>query len=177
MSSKLYTLCLALLLTLAATAQHCPYDGGSLIAVKLVNAKGAMLNPSAYTAYLEEVDNPVADSCTYAEGMLKLKLLDKKAFYVSCEDHYHNYSEALKKRLQQKGVTGNANLFVIINQAETECMLKNNNDFDYRTRKFVVRVEHNGEWVTVPVPGSGVRSLCTNNSKGFEHFEAVVVSF
>ncbi len=176
MLSKLYTLCLALLFALAASAQHCPYDGGSLIAVKLVNAKGAMLNPFAYTAYLEEVDNPVADSCTYAEGMLKLKLLDKKGFYVSCEDHYHSYSEKLKKRLQQKGVTDNANLFVIINQPQTSCMLKSGNDFDYRTRKFVVKVTHKGKTVTVPVPKNEVRSLCTGNA-GLDDFKGVTVQF
>jgi hypothetical protein len=177
MSSKLLALGLAMLLTYATSAQHCPYDGGSLVAIKLVDAKGKMLNAAAYSAYLVEVDNPFADSCTYAEGLLKIKLLDKKAFYASCDDHYRKfYSDALKKRLQQKGVFSTANLFVIFNQAQTECMLKNNNDFDYRTRKFVVQVVHKGKTVTVPVPENGVRSLCTNNVSGFDGFEGVLVS-
>ena len=113
--TKLFTLLLAVLLTTNSSAQHCPFDGTRLIAVKLVNAKGQLLNPKKYTTWLIEVDNPAADSCTYATGLLKKKLLDKSDFFKECDSFYHSYSKALKDRLKQKGVVDKANLFVNIN--------------------------------------------------------------
>src|SRR5690349_15510928 len=104
MLTKLATLLLAVLLTSTLSAQHCPFDGARLIAVKLVNAKGKQLSPKGYTVWLVEVDNPIADSCTYAIGLLKKKLLDKSDFFKECDTVYHSYSKALKDRLKEKGV-------------------------------------------------------------------------
>ena len=155
-------------------AQHCPYDGGSLIAIKLVNEKGKMITLKD-AVYLVEIDNPVADSCTYAQGLLKKTLLSVKDYFLECDERYRQYySDALKKRLKAKGIIGTANMMVSINQAETNCMIKNNNDFDYRERKFVVSVYYNKKEHRVAVPQNAVRSLCTATN-ALDNFKPVVV--
>ena len=52
-------------------AQHCPYDGTHLIAIKVVDKKGNMLENVNNFFYLMEVDNSMADSCTSAAGLVK----------------------------------------------------------------------------------------------------------
>ena len=176
MLTKLATLLLAVLLTTTSSAQHCPFDGARLIAVKLVDAKGKILNPKNYTAWLVEVDNPVADSCTYATGLLKKNLLDKNDFFKECDTVYHAYSKALKDRLKQKGVIAKANLFIMINQPETNCMIIRDGVFVYRKRKFVVMVEHGSKIIRVPVREDAIGSLCTAN-KELENLEVVSFRF
>ncbi len=81
-TAKYFILLLATLLSLTLHAQHCPYDGSNIVIVKLVDAKGNTVNTKNYSAWLKEVDNPLADSCTYATGLLKLPLLDKADFFI-----------------------------------------------------------------------------------------------
>lgn len=176
MLTKLATLLLAVLLTATLSAQHCPFDGARLIAVKLVNAKGKQLNPKSYTVWLVEVDNPDAGSCTYAEGLLKKRLLDKNDFFKECDTVYHSYSKTLKDRLKEKGVVDKANLFIKINQPETNCMIKNGNDFTYRKRKFIIEAGYKGKTIETPVPEDAVASLCTANEK-LDGLMPVVVKF
>jgi hypothetical protein len=47
-------------------AQHCPFDGTSIVLIKVLD----MENKTDFM--LKEVNNPKADSCTYAEGLLDI---------------------------------------------------------------------------------------------------------
>lgn len=155
--------------------QHCPYDGSNLIAIKLVDQKGHMLSIIKDTVYLMEIDNPLAGSCTYAPGLLKIPFQDTSTFFANCDANYRPvYSNDLKRRLKELGITGKANLLLKIGQAERYCMIKDNNDFAFQDRKFAIVLYHNNKQVQVPVPAKDIRSLCTG-SKDLLNFTALVV--
>ncbi len=129
----------AVMLSINLHAQHCPYDGTTLVVVKLVDQKGKPVNPPKDTLYLVEIENPQAALCSYAEGLLKIPLLASDTYF---EKHGQtsgaNYGNELKKRLKDLGVINNANLLVSLNQAEKDCMMKKEGDYEYRKRKFVI---------------------------------------
>ncbi len=155
-------------------AQHCPWDGGTLIAVKLVTKKGKPLNLTKDTVYLVEIENPDAALCTYAEGPLKKPMFNTTEFFTTGNRYGHNYGEPLKKRLNDMGVIDKSNLLVSLNQAEKSCMIKKDGDFSYKDRKFVIVYESGKQKVSIPVPPKAIRSLCTS-SKDFVDFTPIVV--
>jgi hypothetical protein len=166
---------ITILFSLNVTAQHCPWDGGSLIAVKLVNKKGQSINFTSDVATLMEIENPDTSLCTYAEGLLKKPLLNTTEFFTTGNRFGYNYGEPLRKRLKDMGVIDKSNLLVCLNQAETSCMIKKDGDFTYKTRKFVIVYRKGKQMTRVPVPPEAIRSLCTNNTKDFVGFEPIVV--
>ena len=165
---------IAISFSLSTYAQHCPWDGGTLIAVKLVNKKGQTVNLTKDTVYLVEVENNDAALCSYAEGLLKKPLYNTTDFFTIGNRYGHNYGEALRKRLKQMGVIDKSNLLISLNQAERSCMIKKDSDFSFKTRKFVIIYESGKQKVTVPVPPEAIRSLCTS-SKDFVDFAPILV--
>ena len=59
-----------LLFTTRLAAQHCPFDGGHIVVIKLTDANGNVITTADSTLFLTETPNPLSDSCTYAEGQL-----------------------------------------------------------------------------------------------------------
>ncbi len=165
---------IATLFSLNMCAQHCPWDGGTLISVKLVTKYGRPWNLTKDTAYLLEVENPDASMCSYAEGLLKKPLFNTTTFFTTGNRYGPNYGETLRKRLKGMGVIDKSNLLVSLNQAEKSCMIKKDGDFTYKDRKFVIICESGKHKVSVPVPPAAIRSLCTS-SKDFLNFEPIVV--
>jgi len=70
----------AAMLSINLNAQHCPYDGTYLLAIKIVDKHGKMLTDINTVFYLLEVDNPMADSCTSAAGLVIKQFLTSDAF-------------------------------------------------------------------------------------------------
>lgn len=156
-------------------AQHCPYDGATLVAVKFVGINGLPVDPAKDTVYLAEVENPEAALCSYAAGLLKIPLLNTEAYFAGRKEKYGaGYNENLKTRLKNLGVTEKANLFVSLNQAERTCMIKKDGDFEYRQRKFVITYSAGKKKISIPVPDDAIRSLCTS-SKDFINFKPLLI--
>jgi len=163
-------------------AQHCPYDGSNLVAIKVVNKKGQMLGNSNTVFYLQEVDNPMADSCPYAKGLIRKPFLNSAAFIADCNEKFNRsgYNTELNSRLKNSGVFTNANMMLNINQAENTCMLIGKSEtvytnYIYRQRKFVVVYTINGKEFREPFPTEFIYSLCTNN-KDLKHFKTITIS-
>ncbi len=49
-------------------AQHCPFDGGTMIVVQLTDADDKPLFGSAADLTLQELGNPDADWCSFTSG-------------------------------------------------------------------------------------------------------------
>jgi hypothetical protein len=172
---RYFILLFTVMLSVGLCAQHCPYDGATMIAVKLLDEKGQMLNTSKDTIYLMEIDNPEAGSCSYAEGLLKKPLLTTTEFFIKGNEKYGpNFGETLKKRLKAMGVIDKVNLLVGLNQAERDCMIKKDKDFEYRRRKFVIIYNAGNKKISIPVPPEAIRSLCMD-SKDFIDFKPLVI--
>jgi hypothetical protein len=176
-----FLLTLVLLLRISMLAQHCPFDGTNLIAVKVLNKQGKMITNSDIPFYLLEVDNPMADSCTYAAGIIKKQFLNKKAFIAACNENFgrNGYDTELKNRLTNAGVFANANMMVSINQGENACMLIGKSEtvyanYIYRQRKFVIAYIINGEEIRQPLPPEFIYALCTNNMD-LKNFKTITI--
>ena len=162
-------------------AQHCPYDGTHMIAIKVVDKHGKMLTDFNTVFYLQEVDNPMADSCSYSKGLLKKQFLNSKGFIAECDEKFNRngYNKELNNRLKNAGVFTNANMMLTLNQAENTCTLIGKSEtvytnYIYRQRKFVIAYAINGKEISHPLPPDYIYSLCTNN-KELKNFKTVTI--
>ncbi len=178
---KVIILAFILLTGKSIIAQHCPFDGTHLVAIKVIDDKGNMVTNNESIFYLLEVDNIMADSCTSFPGIVKKQLLNSNAFINKIDTVFktNSYSKKLKTRLAKEGVFANANKMVTINQAENTCTLIGKSEtvytnYIYQQRKFVIVYMQNNKEIRQPVPADFIYSLC-EASKEIENFKPVVI--
>lgn len=176
-----FLLPLLLLFSVGLLAQHCPFDGYHLVAIKIVDKQGKMITHFDTSFYLVEVDNPMSDSCTSAAGLIRKQLIPKDTFISICNDKFdrNNYNRQLYNRLTKAGVFANANMIVNLNQAENTCTLIGKSEtvytnYIYRQRKFVIVYTINNEEKRQDVPDDLIYSLCTA-AKEIDHFKPVII--
>jgi hypothetical protein len=177
----IFSLAFVFLCSICGKAQHCPYDGTRMIAIKVVDKQGKMLTDINTAFYLQEVDNTMADSCPYATGLIKKQFLSTKGFIADCDQKFNRngYNNELNDRLKYCGVFTNANIMLSINQAENTCMLIGKSEtvytnYIYRQRKFVITYSINGKEMQQPLPNDLIYSLCTNN-KELKNFKTLTI--
>lgn len=148
-----------ILLALQTFAQHCPFDGGNMVAVYVTDKNAKPLTDAPNDLKLVEVDNPVANSCSYAEGLLaKPFLTTKQALQKNYERYWESWIEPEYKNWK---LLGNGYYAIILNQAEENCMIKKDGDFIYRKRKYEIQYQNNGTIQKLKVPEDKIYSLCT----------------
>ena len=162
-------------------AQHCPFDGTHLVAIKVVDKQGKMIADLNTSFYLIEVDNLMADSCTSAAGLIKKQFLQSDTFAKEINKRFkqNGYNTKLNDRLTKAGVFANANTMLTINQAENTCTLIGKSEtvytnYIYRQRKFVIAYVINNKEIRQPVPNELIYALCTA-AKGIEKFKPLVI--
>jgi hypothetical protein len=162
-------------------AQHCPYDGTNLIAIKVVDKKGNMLTDVETVFYLLEVDNPMADSCTSAAGLVKKQFLNSNAFIAEIDGRFNRngYNTELNGRLKNAGLFTKANMMLNMNQAENTCTLIGKSEtvytnYIYQQRKFVIAYTINGKEIRHSLPADFISALCTNN-RDLKNFKTVTI--
>lgn len=144
-------------------AQHCPFDGGNLIVVHLTDSQGKLVSPESKKLTLVEVNNEQADSCTYAQGLLKKPFLPNKE---NIKTHYEiNWKYWIEPNYKDWKLFGNGYYSTILGQAEESCMIKNGNDFAYKKREFEIQYQDQGVTKTVKVAKDSIYSLCTGTGK------------
>jgi hypothetical protein len=161
MKKLFFLFTLSIFLTGNLIAQHCPFDGGYLVAVHLTDKNGKPVSTKNLT--LVEINNPVANSCTYAEGLLRKSFLPtKQTLQTKYAGYWKNGLES-----EYKGWTLlNAGYYAVgLNMSENSCMIKKDNDFTYRKRQFEIHYLDKGVKQKVKVPREMIYSLCTNGGK------------
>jgi hypothetical protein len=157
---KFVLLMIFVLFQLQANAQHCPFDGGHLVAVHLTDANGKAVTNISKNLTLVEINNPVAQSCSYAEGLLAKKFLPTKQ---ELNTHYERFWDHWIKPNYQDWILLNGGYYaVILNQAEESCMIKKGSDFDYRAREFEIKLDGFSDPPPVKVQKEDIFDLCTN---------------
>lgn len=159
MKQLILLFCLLTFLVSNLIAQHCPFDGGYLISVHLIDGKGKPLRNKNPT--LIEVNNSVANSCSYAEGLLKKPFMPTKSYL---QNHFERYWEHWIEPNYKDWILFNPGYYAIsLNQAEYNCMIKRDGDFEYRKRQFEIHYSEKGSNQKIQVPADKIYSLCTNN--------------
>jgi hypothetical protein len=158
-----------------------PYDGSYLIAIKIVDKKGNMINPKNIKFYLQEVDNVQADSCTSAAGLINKQFVKTSNFIANCNKKWdrNDYNKDLLHRLTKANVFVSSNMFVSLNQGEHTCTLIGKSEtvytnYIYAKIKFVIKYTLNNITGNVVVPATGIFSLCTG-SKDLQSFNSIII--
>jgi hypothetical protein len=169
------------LFSLFTHAQHCPFDGYHLIAIKVVDSSGKMLDKCTVPFYLIEVENPMADSCTSDAGLVKKRFVIKDSFIENNNKKFsrNGYDSQLQNRLKNAGVFSNANMLVNLNQSENTCTLIGKSEsvytnYIYRQRKFIIEYTVNGKKIQQPLPDDLIYALCTAQHE-VENFKALTI--
>lgn len=165
----------------SAFAQHCPFDGSYLIAIKVVNKQGKMVKTASTNFYLQEVDNKLADSCSSAAGIVRKEVLTTENYIKDCTERWdrNGYNKELIDRLTKANVFTTSNMFVSLNQSEHTCTLIGKSEtvytnYIYLKRKFVITYTLNKKRVSVKVPKTAIYSLCKGSNE-LENFKPLVI--
>jgi len=163
-------------------AQHCPYDGMHLVAIQVIDKGGRLPAGMDSSFYLQEVDNPMADSCAHAKGLLQKRFLPADGFVAAYNKQYNRngYNKDLDRRLKEAGVFARANMMLSLNQAENTCTYTGKSEtvytnYIYRQRKFVIVYTVNGKEMRTPLPEAFIYGVCTA-SRELEHFKPVTIT-
>ncbi len=161
----LFFIVLMLFFSKKIQAQHCPFDGTSIVLIKVSN------ETSKTDFVLKEVNNPKADSCTYAEGLLKKSFQPIDSFYA--ENQWINTYE---KRYEMQKIKSKGGFYVKLNQATADCMLKNGNNYTYIKRHFIITFKNKktNKIERIDVPDSKIYRMCTA-SGSWDRFEAIEI--
>jgi hypothetical protein len=153
-------------------SQHCPFDGGSMIVVQLTDAEDKPLFGSAADLTLSEVDNPEADSCSFTKGLLSRAFLPPVDAFM--QRYARHGSENFRTYCEDCAFNADGFYAVIIGQSEQSCMIKKDDDTDYRyvKRKFEIRYKRDNVEQTVAVPPNKIFSMCTGAGK-WSRFEPI----
>lgn len=142
-------------------AQHCPFDGATMIVVKLINTKGQTLPTHDKEIILYEKENPNADSCTYAQGQLAItfKNLNKALIHK----YENSWTDLAKKMTKDSDFMKPGHAAVVLNMAQATCMVNNHNQYVYYKRAFEIAIKKNGSILkTITVDESRMYNLCTS---------------
>ncbi len=141
-------------------AQHCPFDGSAVVVVKMVDKSGNPVSMPKDSVYLYETDNPRPDSCTYASRILIIRFEDMTQSLLNKYDG--SWVSWAKDRAKECDFMQAGHYAVVLNQAETDCMIKRQSDYDYSKRKFEIRQKKKGKWVVLAqVQEESIYDLCT----------------
>lgn len=147
------------------SAQHCPFDGSTVILIQVKNKAGKPVANPALTITLIENPNDAADSCTYAPGLQQVTFASiEKSWIEKYGNSWKNTATHLLKATDIK--TKQGYMAVVLNQAQASCMIKNGNDFKYRERTYTIQISRgNNIQQTIEVQPDQKYKLCTGVGK------------
>lgn len=159
---KNFGLLLTFILTLsaAAFAQHCPFDGYYMIVAHLTDAKRNPIENAEIS--LREIDNPQAESCAFANGLLNKPFAPAKFMMDSSFDIGNIKNNAAERFCADCSFLGAGYYAVILESAETKCMIydRENNLSRYQ-RQYEIRYADQ----TLPVKETQIYRLCWAEGK------------
>ncbi len=159
MLAKISLVLLSIIFTITSNAQHCPFDGLSII---LIQSEAALnKNSIKATEYiLLEIDNKKVSECAYSKKLVDKTFKPADSIYKE-NNWISKYEEKLGVSLKDAG-----NYYVLLNMAQVNCMIKKGNDFIYRERKFVIIPidKKNKKQKQITIEPSFIYSLCTSKN-------------
>lgn len=148
----------------AAVAQHCPYDGGRMILVEVVDSKEQPVKVAAGELTLEEIDNAAPERCAFTS---KLISLDFAAPVNTFTNRYRSSVREFNRMCEGCDYLRDNVFAVIIGQSEASCMVKNSDGTGtgyerYVPRKFVAKFKRGMIERSFEIPPRQIHSMCTD---------------
>lgn len=145
----------------AAFAQHCPFDGGAMIVVELVDSHNKPFTDASRYLTLREVDNPDPSRCKYADKLGIFKMLPPIDEFAT---RYERRGKSeFKERCKDCAFNKDGFYSVILGQATENCMIEmpGSNDYTYVKRKYEVSFDMNGFSKQMRIPEDRIYEMCT----------------
>lgn len=163
--------CFLLLTVVTATAQHCPFDGYSVITVRFKEPL-----PTGARVFLKQIPLAETDSCKYGSRPVN------KSFLWNTDSAFNSHSEItaewFKKRLRNELDFTEGRWCVYLGDAETYCIKsgkENPNNYEYIPKSYRVVVEQDGKEIkSVPVPKDRVYKMCST-AGSWERIRSVMI--
>ena len=141
-------------------AQHCPFDGSEMIVIKLSDKEGKPITYIKDSVFLVETGNPLADSCSFAKGLLKIPFTLPDSSLINKYDGV--WISWAKKYSTGCNFMLPGHYAVVLNQGQKSCMIKNGSDYKYVTRVFEICIKRGDEMKKLSgVSAEKIYSLCT----------------
>lgn len=157
-----FAILLFLILIKQSAAQHCPFDGSSIVVIKLSDSIGNPIIKPGSALFLTEKPNALADSCTYATGQLNLSFGSPENNLI--KKYPGSWEERAALYLKECSFNQPGYYVVVLNQAQRSCMVDRNNQFSYIKRQFEIRQKTvEGNILLTDVPADRIYSLCTSS--------------
>ena len=165
MKKIIIILLVALFFSTKSQAQHCPFDGTSIIMLKIKEGK-VISNIT-----LREKENPKADSCRFAQGLLTCVFQPIDTLYA--DNHWVKDREI---RYQVSPLSKKGDYYVTLNMAQVDCMIAKGNEYTYLKRHFIItfKDKKTGETEQIDVPETKIFKMCTA-SGSWDKFEAIKI--
>lgn len=157
-----FFLCLSV--AVVAAAQHCPYDGGEMLVIELIDHNDKPVFGASPDLKLVEINNPNADACKYSPGMLERELkLPVDAFLT----RYDRYNVSSFERQCPDCEFNRVGFYaVVIGQSERTCMIEEDMGVrPLRAREYEVRYKSGLFEQTLKIHRQDFNSMCTSNGK------------
>lgn len=151
-----------LIVTLSAPAfaQHCPFDGYYMIVAHLTDTNNKPVENAEIS--LREIDNPQAENCAFAKGLLNKPFAPARAAINDYFDIGNIKNDAAERFCADCAFLGAGYYAVILESAETKCMIydRENNLSRYQ-RRYEIRYADQ----TLPVKETQIYRLCWAEGK------------
>jgi hypothetical protein len=135
-------------------AQHCPFDGTSIILLKIKGKKEVISN-----IMLLEKKNPKVDSCSFAKGLLNIAFQPLDSLYDE-----NNWVRNYQLKYNVSPMSAKGDFYVTLSMAHVDCMIPKGNEYTHLKRHFVVSYQDKktGKVVEMDVPDKKIYSLCSS---------------
>jgi hypothetical protein len=174
MKTLIFLLGMVLVFQPGVNAQHCPFDGSSMIVIHVTDKEGKSTAIKGSVITLHEIDNPRADSCTYAKGILHIPF--EKAEVALLKKYNNSWSSWSLERSKGCAFLDPGYYVTVLNMSQADCMIKDQGGFKYSKRRFEIRWVEKDEIIAVPVPVDRIYSLCTD-AGSWKRIEAINITW
>lgn len=137
---------------LQSVKQHCPFYGTSIILIKLNETQK---NKAITKLILKEIDKKNVNQCTYGDYIIKQPFLPMDSLYTE------NRWISIYEKKQGVSLKALGDFYVFLSSAQVDCMIKDNNEFNLKKRKFTITFLENKKQKKVAVKSNMIFKLCT----------------
>jgi hypothetical protein len=108
---------------------------------------------------LREKKNPKADSCSFANGLIRMVFQPIDSLYAD-----NHWVKDYQLKYNVSPMTAKGDYYVTLNMARVDCMIPKGNEYTYLKRHFVVSYQDKktGKIVEIDVPDKKIYSLCSS---------------
>jgi hypothetical protein len=134
-------------------AQHCPFDGTSIILIKIKGKKEGISNLT-----LREKKHAKVDSCSFAKGLLNIAFHPIDSLYTE-----NKWVEDYQLKYNVSPFSARADYYITLSMAHVDCMIPKSNEYTHLKRHFRVSYQYDKteKVIEIDVPDKKIYSLCT----------------